>query len=623
MTRRAQNLNLPSILALDASSVVSIVPNTGVDVSAQVQAALDAASAAGERTGGVMRLVFPAGTYILNSTIVHPTNVIVEGVGRTTIFLQGSSAPSPLWRFVPAGTNAAISRTELRNCLLQGSGEAVIANRTGTGISMMSTLFTRIIEVEIWDFVIGIDLNDGTNNVFFSAYNTIGPMVEVNRCTTGIRAYANANNNRIVGTRVFFSYGATDNGIGIDIDNAAALSVEGCAIEACDTCMRVRNTGGYPANQELQLTVTGCYFEPGTNPDTLTVGSSYDIPLVEGDPTVSSDIAEVIFSANRYSGNLGTANIPAEGLHKFDGYLRPFFGARIDGAAAPKKNMVRNGQVLYFNSTIVPGWATAGAPTFVADTVNFVTGNRSLDVTATTALDQMGVSFLVSDESEWITFGFRYQILVGTDLIVLGQSGPDLVQYADPTPTPGTWQVGYVTIRRNQASNAAALSFSLRAIGARVLIDEIWAVGGRYATTSPEYGERIELLDAPLTLVSGSDTGNLAWGPIDITNLPAILGAPLNTFSTAPRGVVGCIVRMSIDVTGGAGVLAAQHRMYIDVPGVGAFIPASYAWLQAVYGAMEHTTDVTIRDTILTGGVNVGDGLAFDYNVELIAWVLS
>lgn len=157
-----------------------------------------------------------------------------------------------------------------------------------------------------------------------------------------------------------------------------------------------------------------------------------------------------------------------------------------------------------------------------------------------------------------------------------------------------------------------------------MLIDEIWAVQGRYAVNPPQYGERIELLPAPIPIIVGTNNANLAWGPVDITDLPAVLAPPLDDFSAAPSSVIGCVIRMSMDVTGApAGVMATQHRMYVDIPAAGALIPASFAWLHPVYGAMEHTTDIVVRDTVLTGGVNVGDAFAFDYRVELIGWVLT
>ncbi len=618
------NINLPDGAKTAIGDEQFGVPNDGIqDAAPALQAAIDEVSAAGEYSILQLR----PGTYLLGATIIHAPNVHVCGAGKeSTIIRQAPSAPTPLWRFVVG--NAAISRTALSDVTIQGTGDSSLtsaAARTGTGISLTSCLFTHIFNVNVWDFVIGIDVNDGSASVNFSAYNKVGPEMEVNRCTTGIRALANANGNRFEDVRVFFSFGDVDEGIGVDVDNAAALTFDGCQFESCDTCMRVRNSGGYPANQELQLVVEGCYFEPGINIYTTTVGTSYDIEIIESAVNISSDIVQLCFRGNRYSGQSGTAIIPVESLSEFDGYMKPFFGPRVDGTALARRNYVQNGQVLNWNAANIPGWATAGAPTLTEDVVTFVTGVRSLSAVATTVPDQVGVSFIVSDECEWITFGFRYQVVLGTSLIIVGQSGAgNLVQYPDLVLSAGVWQVGYVTVRRDVTSNAAALSFALLEVGAEILIDEIWAFSGRYAATPTQYGQRIELLPAPIKIAGETaQTTNRVWGPINILDLPTAPGGAVGAFAAAPRGVVGGIIRLSMTVTNSpAGLLTNFHRVYLDIPAATP-VAAGFGWLFAVYGLHEHTIDYTVLDTTISGGTGVGDGFQYDYEVELVAWVLE
>jgi hypothetical protein len=578
--------------------------NTGSgDASIAINAAIVAASAAGPIRN---RVYIPPGTYTCLSTIQHLQNVHVFGTGPNTILQFGPGVNA--WDFANS-----FDRAELSNLVILG----VSAAPAPIGINLDMAQRVYLHDLQVWYFAIGLNVSGGG---VFSAYHNI-ERCEINVCETGVRAYTNANGNRIVGSRVFWCFNAGGTGIGIDISNAQGLEIDDCQIESADTCVRVRNTNGL-----LNLSVHDCYFEPGTNPTTLAIGSCYDVVvanLFDGVETLS-------FKNNVESGSRGNVELPPEALMEFDGYSRAFFGARFHGASAPKRNYVYNGQLLYYGlPSVLPGWGSAGAPPTLSESGTFVTGNRSLQAVATGTTSVVSVGFTVSDDGvDWVTCGIRYQIIAGnTGFFFTGTVGSNSRQYVpDQTPT-GVWREAWVNVPVDPANKNGAIAFTIDSVNGNgtILIDEAWAVPGKYSVSSTQYGERIQFLPAPVPIVVRTGiTGNEAFGPIDILTLPSTLAAPLDDFSTAPTGVIGGVFRMFINCTGApAGLIANVHQMYVDIPASGAIVAASFEFLQAVYSNNFHTKDIIVRDTTISGGYNAGDGFASDYNLALIAWVLA
>jgi hypothetical protein len=592
---------------LDAADFGMLPSATGVVNSAALNTAIATASALGFRS----RVYIPPGEYDMAATIQHPANVIVFGVGPNTIlnFETGVSA----WNFA-----TGFLRSELGYLQIHG----VFGAAAPIGIDLEQSQRVWLHDMQVWDFQIGVRISSGLS---FSAYNTIGPNVEINRSTSiGVQALENANANRIVSSRIFFTYNGTDTGIGVDVSSAEVLELDDVQIEAADTCIRVRNTNGI-----LHINVHDCYLEPGTNPGTTTVGSLFDVDV----SNLFDGIETVIFRNNAYSGLRGDAILPPEGLVDFDGFSRAFFGGRYGGQAAPKRNWIYNGEVLYYGlPSVLPGWGTAGvAPTLSSNPLH-VTGVRSLQADANAVTSTVSVGFTVSDDGvQWVTCGCRVQVLAGNvGFFFSGVVGANARQYVPPTSIAGDglWHEFYVTVPVDPANKSGAVSFTVDAVNGTgsILIDEAWAVPGKYSVPSTQMAHRLQFLPAPIPIVVRTGVvANEAYGPIDILTLPSTLAAPLDAMSTAPTGTIGCILRLQLTCTGApAGLMANHHWVYVDVPASGAVIPASFdfaAW--AVYSNQPVTGECTIFDTTISGGYNAGDGFSSDYTVYLVAWVLQ
>ena len=571
-------------------------------------AALNAAIAAAATSGQPSSVYIPEGDYAMEATVQHLANVIVWGTGMNTIlrFAAGVSA----WDF-----QNSFDRAELHHMQILG----VFGNLAPVGFNLNQAQRVSIHDLQIWDFAIGVLLSDGA---VFSGYHEIGPNVEINRCPIGVRAWENANGNRVTGTRIFFSFDATDTGIGIDIRSAQGIEVDNVQIESCDTCIRVRNTNGL-----LQTNIHDCYLEPGTNPTTSTVGSAYDIDVAN-----LFDGIEIVEGKNNVvSAFRGSVRLPPEGFVSWDGYSRAFFGSRFNGAATPKRNYCFNGQILYYGlPSILPGWGASGSLPNLSESSTFVTGNRSLSVQATAANSTASCAFTVSDDGvDWVSIGVRYQVVAGNiGFAFSGVVGSNVRQYVpDPTEATGVWREAWVQVPVDPANRNGAVSIVPDGVNGTgtVLIDEVWAVPGRHAVSSTQYAERIALLPAPVEIFSRLVTINDAFGPIDLLTLPSVLAPPLDDFCTAPTGVIGAILRMQLTVDGGTtAILPEHHWMYLDVPASGAVVPASFEFLTAVYDQQPVSRDVILRDTTISGGFNRGGGLINStYGVSLIAWILA
>jgi hypothetical protein len=401
------------------------------------------------------------------------------------------------------------------------------------------------------------------------------------------------------------------------------LELDNCQIEAADTCIRVRNTLGI-----LDVNVHDNYFEPGQNPNTLQFGSCYDVVVAN----LFDGIEKVTFKNNVESGSRGNVDLPPEALVEFDGYSRAFFGARFNGNATPKRNWIYNGQVLYYGlPSVLPGWGVSGVPPTLSASGTFVTGNRSLQAVANATTSTVSVGFTVADDGvDWVTCGCRVQVLAGNaGFFFTGTVGANNRQYVPDASIAGDglWHEFFVNVPVDPTNKNGAVGFVVDSVGGTgtILIDEVWAVPGKYAPSSTQYGERLQFLPAPVPIVSRAGiVANEVFGPINILTLPSTLPAPYDQFSTAPTGVVGCVLRyqMTTDPGGGA-ALVNQHTTYLDVPASGAIVAASNEFLTAVYGQLPASQDFVLRDTTISGGYFAGDGFPTTYSVALIAWVLG
>lgn len=557
----------------------------------------------------------PAGDYRISTAVVHPAGVRVWGDGPWTRFVQPNGASNTVWTFATGFT-----RTELAHCQIIGQPDdpADLTDRRGVGIDCSESQRVKLHSLQVWDFFVGILGSDGTP---FSAYHSWGPDIEVNRCTTGVRCLDEFNVSRFFDSRVFYSYGQTSNGIGVDVDDVGGMRIENVAIEACDTCLRVRCTNGL-----LELTCKSNYYEPGTNPTTAVVGRAYDVFFEnQFDGTeIFEDTGSVVSALN------GDVVVPPDAFVRTDGYSRAFYGARFDGAAVPKRNLVRNGSLNQWAlPDTLPNWFNGGSsPTVAENTSDFVTGVRSMDVTAVATGSTFFATFTVSDPGvDWVTCGVRYRVASGNvGFFFAGSVGSNTRQLSDEEDAD-EWRVRWVQVPVDPSNRTGSITIVPDSVGGSgsVRIDAVWAVAGRYAIPQTQYGERVLLLPSPIPFLSGSTSGNVSFGPVDITNLPAVLAPPLDTFGAAPLGVVGAILRVRVeadDTSGGLAPLTSRVYCYVDIPATGAStIAADVQRATPVFNTIPAEATIIVRDTTISGGVITG--ISTDYELDLIGWILE
>jgi hypothetical protein len=592
------------------------------DDSAAIQAALNAAEA-----GPIKTVILPPGTYVVRTTIEHPGHVAVHGAGPAATIIQQEGGADPVWR-CPQSPEFRAELTDLRingepglipsvpeeDPGHQAYLEALINGRIGVGLWLRSSQYVAIRNVLVWDFLVGIDLSNGTTE--FSGYNVIGPQVEVGRCTTGIRAWVGCNNTTVIGSRVLHSFGLANEGIGIDVDSAEGLTLIGNAIESADTCLRIRDA----SESLLRVSVDSNYLEPGINTSSTPEleGTAYDIFVPNLPTNVGNNDPRIVRGfANVVSGNRAFADLRPSSIHGWDGPSELSFGARYDGAAQTKRNLIRNGGFGYFGASI-PEW-TALNVVPIEDTTNNATGVRSVQLITvdTDPAASFTNHFEISDPSvEWITVGVRYQVRDGAGFRVAVGAGTNFVQRHDSV-VGNVWREMHVTVRRPTNATAGQVQISPNYLGdaGECWIDEVWAVAGRYAVDSTQYGERIELLDTPTVIhdSNGQVYAGGSWGPVDITQLSPSVSAPL--------GVCGGLfrLRLTVDPGGGSGLLTDYNwlSIYNDQQ------PVDHNRVTAIYGDQPVELHVPLRATVVEGVLSRGSNvLPCTYEISLVGWIL-
>ncbi len=557
------------------------------DDTGAIQRAINRVSGNG---GGTVWI--PEGTYLITATIRHLSDVVVRGTGYASI-IQKSGATAA-WTFIGQ------ERAQLCDLYIHATPMASI------GLDLSQSQFVHVHHVQLWDFRHGIVLSDGTS---FSAYNVIGPEVEVNRCPIGIQALAHCNVSTIIGSRVFYSLDDYGLGVGIDVDDAGGLTVIGTTIESADTCLRVR---GQPTCHFI-----GNYFEPG---DASRLAFDIDVPE-------SRDGRAIVRGEGNVYNGAGRARLPAGSLHYWDGRSSGSYGAFYSGSAAPKRNLIRNGDLKYWGGFpgSVPNWAVLNDPIISVEPNDFVTGTRSVRITQNViGLEGLRVWFVVSDPGiRWVTVGCRYQVISGTGFFFAASAGADFVQFADPNPSDGEWQEGHLQVRVVAGETSGDVRI-FPGTGGEVLIDEVWAVPGRFAVESTQYGERVELLQSPLPILTRAGvTRDETQGPVDITSLHALLAPPLAGLAVAPPGVVGALLRVRIETHSERwSVLDNFHCAYVNVPD-DTIAPVQRHRVYSHWAEQSNEEIVVVRSTQITGGYQAGDNLRSDYEWRLVGWILA
>lgn len=595
-----------------------VVPDGTSDNTSALQAAIDRAGALG---GGTV--CCPPGRYRLGGTVVMRSGVKLKGAGPGTTFFPDVGV-TPAFDFAQS-----FDRAELAYCQVIGPLPDAPA---GIGIDMAQSQRARLHRVQVWYFGINLRLSDG---IAFSAYHEIDGC-EFNVCgTVNVQALANCNECRMTNCRLFWAFTDLDTGIGLQVEDASALSVAGCTIESADTCLHVRGTTG-----ALQFDMTGCFLEPGANPRTLTVGLAEDIDVTD---TTGAEI--VNGSANHIEANRNRVNLPVEGFNRWDDYMREFVGGRFHGASAPKRNLVRNGTLIEYGlPTILENWFGVGAAAVLAqDQVTFYTGNRALLATATAVTSGIAAAADISDPTcEWVTFGVRYKVGVGNTGVQFGASAGFAAQQQVDN-VPGTnlvtdpWRVRYLRVRVNHAAPAGSLVVTIDSVAGvgQVLIDSIWCVEGPYSTSTPRYDMKLVRLTAPAEIrVNQNANGNEVWSA-DLLGLATDVAIPaaVRDVLTAPEGTIGALLRLRLTMNDGAAntVVAQFGSLYADIPANGGVIAADIFEVQPVWSGRNHETQVLVRSALQSGPTRVVSGGFVNragngdrtFSIALVAWLVG
>ncbi len=572
----------------------------GDGIADDTTAIQDAINDVNEVNGGTVWM--PEGTYLITNTIIHLSNVTVRGCGYNASIIRKAGA-STAWSFAALPGEDRL-RAQLSYLRIDSSDSE---SPPSVGIDLSRSQFVHIHHVQVWDFGQGIVMSDGTA---FSAYHVIGPEVEVNSCAIGIRAWANCNACTIIGSRVFWAFRDGD-GIGIDVQDTGGLTVIGTTVESADTCLRIRG--------QSICHFSGNYFEPG---DASRL--AYDINVEEP----FSGTAVIRGESNVYNGD-GIARLPASSLHYWDGRSSGSFGAYTSGTAGPKRNLVRNGDLKYWGGfpSNVPNWFTLNDPILAEESAEFVTGTRSVRITNNAQpLEGVRVLFPVSDPGiHWVTVGCRYQVIDGDGFFFSASAGEEFVQYADPNPSQNEWQEGHLQVHVRALATLGDVRIFPGTDG-EILVDEVWAVPGRYAVDSTQYGERVELLESPIPILRRRNVIADEEQSVDITDLPTVLALTdpaLAGLATAPRGVVGCMLRVRIVTRSGDQSLLDQfHYTFIDIPG-DTLIQAQTHRVYSHWGSQPNEEMVVVRSTTIDGGYTAADNLRSDYTWDLVGWILA
>lgn len=638
-SRRVTNVtNVTQVLAdhFYYDAVVDFgAPNDGAtDAFPALQAMLDQ-MAQGESQGVKTYGYLPAGTYLVSQPPVQQGGeVFGQNLGTVVQVVPGGVG----WRF--GNPPSMFSRSTLKRLQIMSG----INNATGTapggaiGLDLNESQRVDLEHIQVWDFALGILISDGTP---FSGYHHLGEGMETIRCSVGVRMLANANSVEIDGIRVYWCFTDTDSGIGIDMADCHGVEIPWATIESCDLGVRVRNADT-AAGRRTQIHGGTWYIEPSTNPVTATVGRDLDVLIQDYAGDLSG--IEVFHVDNIFeSANNGSVELPPEGLVHCNAMSSFFFGGRYDGASVPKANRCLNGDLSEWGiPTILPGWFTGGAaPTLIEETVVVYNSVRSLRAAATATSSSVSKSFRVSDPgAAYQTIGFAYQVGPGnTGFSVSASSGGNTANMVDDVPGAGfsnsAWRVRYLTVKVAPGVQTGALNFTIDGVGGagEILVGGVWNVTGKFNAPYTAYEQKIKLLSAPIVIARNAlDTGNEVYS-VDVLTLPsnATLSAAEQDMATAPRGVVGVVLRLHVNVDEGAGnaPLANPYSIYLTVPAAGGVVAAVTEFYYPQFSERDHYWEAMVRlpisgATTVSGGYLqwvVGNPRVWD--VALKAWILE
>lgn len=491
------------------------------------------------------------------------------------------------------------------------------ASPPSIGIDLTGAHFLRLRNFQVWDFHLGLQMSDGVTH--YAGHNHVSDF-EINRCHVGIRAWMHCNGASVVNGQVWFcrNDGA---GIALDIHSAEALVIAHIAVQNFDLGVRIRG--------KVHVSLRDIYYEADVEGDPFDPGRWMDIRPERGSTVLMENSLATVSESLVLGGSLEDAITNDERSHLFP-------NAKRHHAAAPERNLLENGDFHRADGLSIPGWTTSFAPLLAENTIDFVTGDRSYDITQVSSPnDAMMTSFTVPEVTDYVTVMVRYKNISSSRPRFRIESGVDPAGHSlyddllPPAEETG-WRVAAATVPVNPSAAGVVrvlLAPDLDGGGGQIRVDEVWAVVGATAAPPRAHAHRVEILPAPVTVVKRAALKNDAeFGPTELIGLPGLGGAP--------RGVIGAILSLRGTATP-AGRPGGGKDDLLDPSGIGATLPRAVRpfirepstgqrWpLDIIYDRLEHDRQVVLRGTSFVDGINVFNGtMSTSYRVDVVGWVL-
>jgi hypothetical protein len=572
------------------------IADGGTDNRAAFQATLDAVAAAG---GGVALVPAAQEIFLWIGTLTIPVNVILRGLGDRSVVRGRPTAGNAAIRFAHGS-----HRGGLENLVLQGDD----VSPPSIGVDLTGALFLRLRNFQILQFQVGLLMSDGVTP--YAGCNHVSDF-EINNCHVGVRAWKHCNQASVREGRIHF---CRNNGEGtaLDIDSAEALTIAHIAVENFDVGVRISG--------RTSVSLRDVYYEADVPNDPFPLGLWLDIRPDKGSIVRMENSVANVSRSRVMAGSLEDAITTDEHSHIFN-------GAKRHHAAAAERNLLENGDFHRAHGLSIPRWVPNFAPKLAENTLDFVTGGRSYDITQiSNANDGLTTTFTVPETTDYITVMVRYKNVSSASPLFSVASGAHAALFADPVaPSTQEWRIGTITVEVDPSA-AGVVSVTLTAdqsaAGGRIRVDEAWAVVGATAAPPRAHAHRIEALPAPVTVVSRKALkADAEFAPTQLIGLPGLGGAP--------RGVIGAVLSLRgvASPTGGGGVLDPSTIGNILPRVIQPFIkePASgQKWtLDIVSDRLNHDRQVMLRGTSFIDGIDVSSGaMATTYHVDVVAWIL-
>ena len=529
----------------------------------------------------------------------------------------------------------------------------------GIGIDLDNALFCRVFDVQVWEFDIGVRFNAGAASTY-SGYNVL-ERFEINSCRIGVFMGIATNANTVQNGRVWNSVvlydatssgGARQEGFGIVVAGSGGpigpsggngVLISGVAVERTEVCLFVQ--------QSRDLTVIGCYFEPGDTPP----GGAPDFPQyaagsypfgrerrrclnIDAASEAVHFVGTLTSEPNNPSGEtswtpayatmapetrteLQYSSFPASG----NSFAVNAYGGALHGATAPYVNRIKNADM----SRGAWQWPTAsmGTGSQVIEPGSYVIGGRSLRLTVgDNVLFYMYQNVVLNSGLRSVTVSVRYRLLSAAPnafrfALYHGATRLGFFSDVEAGGVSSQWKTraltgrfdglaGGVTGPRTLQVRIYPYSDAFFAAGQQVLIDSVWLVDGEYGAPYRPYTEGIEILrgDDREVFLSGVNR-TTPFGPTSLlpTNVPA--------------NAVGMIIDVRIQSTA-----AATTFTYLRVDDNEGTVQTRDFWalVNNKYTQADYLMPITPGGMLpqwqLFGPTT--DGNQVSYNVRVKAWIL-